>query len=187
MPASASRSVSANDVYWAAGIGVMHQPGQVVHAVALPGPDAISRPSRTSGVLSRWRLTSRGCGGRRRRRRTRRRRSRTRSGVGEVGDPELVRARGDEVAVDEVRPVVPRRVGGSWCAPASAADRAGDAELAHEPFDGAAGDVVTLRLSAQPDLPGAVDAVRCPRARTMSAFSCWSRSARSDGPATGAS
>ena len=36
MPVSTSRSVKAIEVYWAAGVGVVYQPGQVVHAVTLP-------------------------------------------------------------------------------------------------------------------------------------------------------
>ena len=39
------------------------------------------------------------------------------------------------------------------------ADRAGDAEFAHEAFDGAAGHRGLLAVQVPPDLPGAVDAV----------------------------
>ena len=61
--------------------------------------------------------------------------------VGEVGDPGAVRGLGDEVAVDQVG----GPFGGSVRDSGDhllAADRAGDAEFAHEPFDGAAGDLV---------------------------------------------
>src|SRR5690606_37002307 len=40
-----------------------------------------------------------------------------------------------------------------------AADRSGDAELAHEAFDGAAGHRDILAVQEPPDLPGAVDTV----------------------------
>jgi hypothetical protein len=40
-----------------------------------------------------------------------------------------------------------------------AADGAGDAELAHQPFDGAAGHSLALAVQVPPDLPGAVDTV----------------------------
>src|SRR5690606_35591045 len=81
-----------------------------------------------------------------------------RGDVGEVGNPAAVRGRGDEVTVHEVRGPLCAHVGdrGDHLL---AADRSGDAELAHEAFDGAAGHRDILAVQEPPDLPGAVDTV----------------------------
>ena len=73
--------------------------------------------------------------------------------VGEVGDPELVRAEPREVPVDEVGgPGLPQiRIHGTFPLPA---DHSGDPELAHEAFDRATGNVVPVATHPQPELPG---------------------------------
>lgn len=73
--------------------------------------------------------------------------------VREVGHPQLVRAEPSEVPVDEVsRPGFPRiHIGG---VSAFAAHDAADAELAHESFDGAPGDVVPVAAQPEPELAG---------------------------------
>ena len=81
-----------------------------------------------------------------------------RGDVGEVGDPAAIRRVGDKVAVDQVR-----RPGRGEVRDRGdhslAAIGAGDAELAHQPFDGAAGHGLALAVQVPPDLPGAVDTV----------------------------
>jgi hypothetical protein len=67
-------------------------------------------------------------------------------------------ASGDEVVVKTVRDPFGGRVGdGGDGLPA--AHGSGDAELAHEAFDGAAGHGVALPVQLPSDLPGPVDAV----------------------------
>jgi hypothetical protein len=75
--------------------------------------------------------------------------------VGQVGDPQLVGAGGGELPVDQVgRPLGLRIADGG--ALGLAADRALEAELAHQPLDGAAGHLDALALQLPPDLAGAV-------------------------------
>lgn len=81
-----------------------------------------------------------------------------RGDVGEVGDPATVRGRGDEVTVHEVRGPLRVRVGNRGDHPL-AADRAGDPEVTHEAFDGAAGHRDLLAVQVPPDLAGTVDTV----------------------------
>ena len=79
--------------------------------------------------------------------------------VGEVGDPELVRAGGGEVAVDEVRAPARGRVrpgGPPWlAAPLGAADPVG----AHQPLDAAARDRLARPVERHPHAPGSVGVV----------------------------
>ena len=69
--------------------------------------------------------------------------------VREVGHPELVGAEPREVAVDEVsRPALPRiRIDGPLPFPT---DHPGNPEVSHEPFDRAAGDVMSVTTKAEP-------------------------------------
>jgi hypothetical protein len=78
--------------------------------------------------------------------------------VSEVGDPAAVGGRRDEVAVQRVRCPLDAAVRdrGDDLLPA---DGTGDAQLAHQAFDGAPGHEVTLAVQLTPDLPGPVDTV----------------------------
>jgi hypothetical protein len=100
--------------------------------------------------------------------------------VGEVRDPGPVRRLGDEVAVDQVRGAFggPVLDGGDDL---PAADSAGDAEFAHQPLDGAAGDLVALPAQVVPDLAGPVDAVVGLEHLLDQDFSSASRTARAEG------
>lgn len=71
--------------------------------------------------------------------------------IGEVRHPELIGAEPREVPVEEVSgPGLPRiRVDRTLPLPA---DHAGDAQLPHEAFDRAAGDVEPLTAQAEPEL-----------------------------------
>jgi hypothetical protein len=78
--------------------------------------------------------------------------------IGQIGNPELVRTGRAEVALHQVS--------GSWSslvvdggAGGLAAHHPGDAQLTHEPLDGAAGDLEALAAQLPPDLAGAVDLV----------------------------
>ena len=78
--------------------------------------------------------------------------------IGEVRHPQLVGAEPREVPVDQIRRsnLLHGRVGG--LAPLAAGD-ADQPELAHQPFDGAAGDVVPITPQPQPELARPVTAV----------------------------
>lgn len=78
--------------------------------------------------------------------------------VGEVRHPAPVRGLGDEVTVETVRSPVDLPAGERGDH-AFAADRALDAEFAHEALDGAAGHGMPLPVQLAPDLPGPVDTV----------------------------
>jgi hypothetical protein len=78
--------------------------------------------------------------------------------VGQIGNPQLVRTGRGEVPFDQVS--------GSWSllvadrgARGLAAHDPGDAQLAQEPLDGAAGDTDAFAAQLPPDLAGAVDLV----------------------------
>jgi len=75
---------------------------------------------------------------------------RPRPDVGEVGDPQLVHPHSGEVSVDEVRRpdfTLPRI---RWSFAGSTTNTS-DPQLAHEPFHGAAGNVVPVAAQPQPE------------------------------------
>ena len=75
--------------------------------------------------------------------------------VGEVRDPELVRPAGPELPVDKIDRSGRGRVSDRGAHPSLLAEHTGDAHLSHEPFHGAAGDLVALRAQPQPHLASA--------------------------------
>src|SRR4051794_25938512 len=68
--------------------------------------------------------------------------------VGEIGDPELVRARGAEVALDELRAPARREIGRGGLPGPAAALGAADPIGAHQPFHAAAPTDSPARVSA---------------------------------------
>jgi hypothetical protein len=141
------------EVYWA-GVGVVDQSGQVGDAFGSAGPQR-----HLEGVQDQWaghfaggppaddaagehvdheRHVDRAGPGR---------------DVGEVGYPQPVRCRGDEVAVDPVRWPVRAFVGdgGPRCL---AADHATDAHLGHQSLHGAASDIVAKAPEVEPHFAG---------------------------------
>ena len=81
------------------------------------------------------------------------------SEVGDVGDPEPIRAGGGEVAIDEVRAPARGRIrfgGAPWLA---AAFGAADAVGAHQALHGAARDRLARPVKRDPHPPGSVGVV----------------------------
>jgi hypothetical protein len=73
--------------------------------------------------------------------------------VGEVGHPQLVRGRGSEVTIDQIRRSSILRIADRG-SDTLASQRALPAVLCHQPLDRAPGDVVALAAQTQPHLAG---------------------------------
>jgi hypothetical protein len=77
--------------------------------------------------------------------------------IGEIGDPQLVGPGGREVTIDQVRGSRGSRIRRGGPAGLATADTL-QAQLAHQPLDGAAGHRDPLTVQLPPHLAGAVDA-----------------------------
>jgi hypothetical protein len=84
--------------------------------------------------------------------------SRPRGYVGEVGDPQPVGCWRGEPSLDEISRTDCGGVGDRG-APGLAPDRAGQAEVGHQPLHGATGHVNALAVQREPHFAGTVDAV----------------------------